>query len=478
MEYKNVLKAIKEYVIDSSNIDTNFSYLSCNSKDIKENTLFICKGITFKEEYLKESIKKGVNCYISEIKYNVDIPYILVSDIRKTMAILSAKFFPDNLFKIAVTGTKGKTTTTTFIHNILNNYTKSKTGYISTIDLYTGKRHEESHNTTPESIDLHKYLNEMQESNIKYMCMEVSSQAEKQNRIFGMSFDIGAFLNIGLDHISELEHKDFNDYFSCKLNFLKKCKKVFIYRQEPRYEEIVKEVKDKEIITFGFTKDCNYYVKDIVKENGITFTVISNKEETYHINMLGNFNIINALCAIAIAKELNIDYKDIKKGLEETKVLGRMNIFKSNTTVIVDYAHNALSAENFYKSVKEDFKNKKIKVVFGCPGDRGINRREEMGTLAGLYADYIYLTSEDPQTKDPNEICKEISKYIEKYNKPYEIIIDRKTAIEKAIESSDENDLVAVLGKGDEEYQLINNKYVYYESDIKVVENTLNKIKE
>ena len=194
--------------------------------------------------------------------------------------------------------------------------------------------------------------------------------------------------------------------------------------------------------------------------------------------MLGNFNIINALCAIAIAKELNIDYKDIKKGLEETKVLGRMNIFKSNTTVIVDYAHNALSAENFYKSVKEDFKNKKIKVVFGCPGDRGINRREEMGTLAGLYADYIYLTSEDPQTKDPNEICKEISKYIEKYNKPYEIIIDRKTAIEKAIESSDENDLVAVLGKGDEEYQLINNKYVYYESDIKVVENTLNKIKE
>ena len=101
MKYKNVLKAIKEYVIDSSNIDTNFSYLSCNSKDIKENTLFICKGITFKEEYLKESIKKGVNCYISEIKYNVDIPYILVSDIRKTMAILSAKFFPDNLFIIS-----------------------------------------------------------------------------------------------------------------------------------------------------------------------------------------------------------------------------------------------------------------------------------------------------------------------------------------------------------------------------------------
>ena len=159
-----------------------------------------------------------------------------------------------------------------------------------------------------------------------------------------------------------------------------------------------------------------------------------------------------------------------------------MNIFNtSKCPVIVDYAHNKLSLEALIKSIKEDYKNKNIKLVFGCPGNKGINRREEMGTLAGEYASYTYLTNEDSETEDPYEICKIIATYIEKYNKPYEIITDREEAIKKALTDATENDIIAIVGKGDETYQLIGGEYVPYKSDIKVVEefiqNELEKIK-
>lgn len=482
MKYKEIINILKDNNLlnDYTNIDLDIENVSYDSRNINENSLFVCKGFTFKEEYLNEAISNGIICYMSEVDYNKDIPKIIVNDVRKALAIVSLNFYKDNLFKIGITGTKGKTTTNYFIHNILGYHLGYKPGILATHYFYDGECEGENHNTTPESLELHKLLNTMSKNDLKYVTMEVSSQATKLNRVFGMHYDIGCFLNIGEDHISPLEHDSFEDYLNCKIEFLTMCDKVIIYKQTDYYNEIVDRIKDKEIITYGLTSDCDYCIKNIVSYNDrISFDVVYNNIlESYYITMEGTFNVINATCAIIMAKLLGVSQDDIQKGLSETHVNGRMEKLEDQFgPIIIDYAHNKLSAEALYKSVKETYKGKRIISVFGCPGDKGINRRKDMGTCAGLYADYIYLTSEDPGSKDVIDICNDIIKYIKPFNKQYEVVEDRKSAIEKALDERKKGDVIVILGKGDEDYQITKNGFEPYEMDINVVKGYLKRVK-
>ncbi len=482
MTYSDVIKVLENYnlLVDKDNVCLDFSYISYNSNDVIPNTLFICKGLEFKKEYLEDAISKGATLYISEIDFEVSIPKIIVSDSRKALALVSQVFYPDSLVKIGITGTKGKTTTNYFLHNILKNYLGYKPGFFATHYFYSGKHEGQTHLTTPESLELHRYLHEMDDANLKYMSMEVSSQAEYHNRVFGMNFDIGAFLNISEDHISPLEHKNFDEYLACKLKFLKKCSKVVLFRQTECFDRIYDVVSDKNVITFGYSNDCCYVIKNIVNNKNLSFELEYNgKTEIYEIDIPGRFNVTNACCAIVIAKLLGVNYESIQKGLYETFIPGRMNIIEDGICpVIIDYAHNELSARALYETLKLDYKDRNIKVVFGCPGDKGVNRRRDMGLLAGEYADYVYLTSEDPGHVNPNEICQDIAGYIKKYHSNYEIVIDREEAIRKALREASCNDIVVLLGKGDENYQIVGDKWLPYMTDIEVVKDELLKVKE
>lgn len=477
MKFNDVIEELKKYdlLVSNDSCEEEFSYVSYDSNDVKEKTLFVCKGVTFKKEYLESSIEKGVSCYVSENDYEVSIPKIIVSDSRKALSVIATLFYPDDVFKIGITGTKGKTTTNYFIHNILKNHLGYKPGILATHYFYNGEEDGENHLTTPESLELHKHLNAMMKSGIKYMSMEVSSQAPKHGRVFGMTFDIGCFLNVSPDHISPLEHSDYDDYINSKIEFLKHSDTVIIYKHTDDFDRVLDAVKDKKVITFGF-EDADYIISNITNDEGLSFDV---NGKTYKIGMAGRFNVINATCAIAVSDLLGVSYENVIKGLLETTVSGRMNVFYGGPCpVIVDYAHNELSAKALYESLKEDYPGKNIKVVFGCPGDKGINRRRDMGLLAGQYASYIYLTAEDPGHSTVKEICDDIIKYIEKYHKNYEVIEDRKTAILKAIHEATSDDVIALLGKGDENYQMIDGEWLPYETDIVVVENELNKVKE
>lgn len=486
MKYSDLVKILEEndLLVSYDDCECLFNEVCYDSRKATSDSIFVVKGLNFKKEFLEDVIKIGVKAYISEVDFSASIAKIIVKDSLKAMALISEAIYDDkskDLTLIGVTGTKGKTTIVDFIHNILDVYKGKKTAYWETIDHYTGKRYGSSHNTTPEVVDIYKVIKDAKDEDLSYYTMEVSSQAKKLDRIYGINFDVGAFINISYDHVSPLEHKDFDEYFACKLGFLKQCKTVFIYKDIEHFDYIKEELKDKEFYTFGSSDDCDYKFSDIRKdEDGTCFIITHNgicKE--YKIKIAGNFNVINACCAIAICDYLNIDYKSILKGLLNAKVIGRMNIYMGEKCpIIVDYAHNKISVEALMKALKSDYPGKNIKLVFGCPGDRGVNRRKDVGELAGIYASYIYLTAEDPQTKKVSDICDEIISYIKPYNKPYEVIEDREEAIKKAVKDATENDVIAVIGKGDETYQLVNGEYVPYKSDVLVVEELTSFVKE
>ena len=484
MDFENLKKLLENNnLLTKYKINNNLEVksISCDSRKINKNSLFFCKGFGFKEEYLKNAIKKGSTCYISEKYYEgYECSYFIVSDILKAMAVISAKFYnypAKELKLIGITGTKGKTTTAYYLKNIFEKYLNEDVGLISSIDLYTGKRIEEAYLTTPESIELHRIFREMKDSNLKYAIMEVSSQSYKRDRLYGVEFEYGIFTNIAEDHISKIEHPNFENYLNCKIEFLKHCKTVVINKKTDYLEYILSKIKDKNIVFYGTDPSADYYVKNIEKEkNGFKFDVANDKEKycnTFRIKMEGRFNIENSLAAIVIAKLNNIDDEIIKIALNNTEVNGRMNIYEKNgITVIVDYAHNGYSFNKLFESIKVDYPGRRIISVGGMVGGKSFNRRKEFGNIVGNNSDYIYLTANDPQYEEVQDICQDIAKYIEKKEK-YEIITDRKEAVSKAIRKSKKGDIVLLLAKGGEQYIKIKDENIKYEGDLAIAKKVL-----
>lgn len=477
-------------------LEHRFSHLSYSSADVTPDTFFICKGAAFKEEYLRDAIAKGAGVYLAQSLYEgVDCPHILVSDIRKAMSLVSIAFYQKayrNFRVVGLTGTKGKTTTTYFMKNILDAFCRrnpqlcaaQKSAVLSTVEVDTGIEHHEAHLTTPESPDLQRYFAQTRDSGLPFLTMEVSSQAYKLSRVYGMDFDIGMFLNIGEDHIGPLEHTDFEDYFSCKLQLMEHCRTAIVNREMDHAQRVLEHARAhaQRVLTFGKLEtadldddDC-WILRDIQKEKqGFTFTTSHGlAQDSWRIRMAGRFNVENALAAILAAKALGVDDQSIREGLLQNEVQGRMNLFeKDGVTVLVDYAHNFLSFQKLYESLKADYPGQRIVVVVGCPGGKAQLRRRDIGTLSGQNADYLYLTAEDPQFEDVRSICEEIASFVKPYGTPYEIIEDRAQAVEKAITTAQKGDVIVLAAKGEEVYQKVRGEYVYYESDLAIAKRLL-----
>lgn len=495
-EYVQILNEknlIAETNINIDVLEKKVKYISYNSRDIKVGTLFICKGAHFSVEYLKGAIKEGSFVYVSEQKYDLseiekerNIPYIIVKDMRKSMAYISNKYYQkiwNELELIGVTGTKGKSTTTYFMKSILDDYLnevkKPKSAVLSGIENYDGIINEESHLTTPETLDLHKHFNNAVKSGIDYLTMEVSSQALKYHRTLGVEYEVGCFLNIGEDHISDAEHSDLEDYFSSKLKIFAQCRKACINLDSDYVERVLAEAnKCERVITFGMNENADIYGYNIIANgNSITFSVRCDSfDEKFKINMPGLFNVSNALAAIAIAYSLNIPLNNIRAGLKKAQVSGRMEVYTNRNKdlyVIVDYAHNKMSFESLFASMKREFPDKKISIVFGCPGKKALARRRELGDLAGKYSDYVFITEEDSGEESLMKICEEIAQHVEQQECPYSIIPDRKEAIKRAIVDADRDTIVLVTGKGRETRQKRGTNYIDTPSDVEYVQEFL-----
>ena len=483
MELKNILSGLEGLKV-KGNLDMDVNNIKNNSKDVKENDMFVAiKGFDFDgHKCILEAIQNGAKVIMAqedEIDKSIikeipeSITLILVPNTRYALAISACNFYknPSKKMKlIGVTGTKGKTTTTYMIRDILQKQ-GIKVGLIGTVASYVNdKKIANNENTTPESLKLQEIFSKMLEEKCEAVVMEVSSQSLKLDRVAGCDFDIGIFTNFSEDHISAKEHPDMEDYFNSKVKLFKMCKKGFVNADDVYALMVPKLVPECQFSTFGIDNYCNLLAKDITVTNQyVDFKVkLGDKNERVKVSIPGRFSVYNSLAAIAVATQFGCSSENIKEALINIRVPGRSELIdnKLGLTIMIDYAHTPESLEKILSSVKIYTKGRVIS-VFGCGGDRDKNKRPIMGEVSGRVADYSIITSDNPRTEEPESIVKDIEKGIKKTNGKYECIVDRKEAIKKAIKMANKRDIIILAGKGHEQYQEINKKrYPFDENEI------------
>ena len=488
MELKELLVGLEE-IKGKGKLDIKITGVESNSQKVESGYVFIAiKGFTVDgHDYIEKAIEAGAvaivvqeGCDLELIKKLENITIVMVPDTRKALAIISSNFYknPSKKLKlIGVTGTKGKTTTTFMIKEILEKAGK-KVGLIGTIATYiNGKNMGDNDRTTPESLELQKIFAQMVKENVEYVVMEVSSQSLKLHRVDGCEFEIAIFTNLSEDHISEKEHPDMKDYFESKLKIFDMAKKSYVNVDDLYGAKIPSIFKDKDITTYGIDNYCEVLAKDITITNSyVDFKVkMGERNERVKVGIPGRFSVYNSLAAICVARKLGIDTETIKKALLEIRVPGRSELVDNNKelTIMIDYAHSPESLENILRACKSYTRGKVIS-VFGCGGDRDARKRPIMGEISGRIADYTIITSDNPRTEKPEKIVNEIEKGIKKTKGNYTVIVDRIEAIKTAINMAKKNDMIILAGKGHETYQEINGKKYPFDERV-IIKEILSK---
>lgn len=458
-----------EYQCIQGTTDKEVLSVVSDSRKAGPGSLFFCiKGaVSDGHNYAKEVAEKGASVLVVQdlVEVPEHVTVIQVPDSRYAMACISAAWFDhpaEKLKTIGITGTKGKTTTTYLVKSILEN-AGHKTGLIGTIETIIGEEHIPSANTTPESYLVQEYFAKMVEAGCDSVVMEVSSQGLMLHRTAGFVFDIGIFTNLEPDHIGPNEHKDFADYLHCKALLFKQCKTGIFNADDQHLEEIL-EGHTCEVETFGFSEKA-----DLRAENtrlvtgkgtlGIQYDVKGLLDFPVEIDLPGKFSVYNSLTAIAVCRHFGVTQENIQKALKQAKVKGRIEMVKvsDDFTLMIDYAHNAMSLESLLTTLKEYHPNRLV-CLFGCGGNRSKLRRYEMGEVSGKLADLTIITSDNPRNEEPQEIINDIKIGIGKTAGKYVEIIDRKEAIAYAIHHGQPGDIIVLAGKGHEDYQEIRGK--------------------
>lgn len=470
-----------------ANKHVSFDALHYDSRKVVDNTLFVVKG-AFKKEYLTSALKNGASGFITEEKLDTDADQWIVSNSQKALALLSALYFnypQEQLTIIGITGTKGKTTTAYLLWDILNKQFQNQVALFSTIDRITGpskKDCKKSDLTTPESYELFADMRKAVDNGMRYLVMEVSSQAYLKNRVYNLNYDYGIFLNISPDHIGPNEHPDFADYLKHKLMLFEHVNKIIVNADSDCYEEIKAKatsvLNDKNIISFSEnnkTANLNYLLtpKNIMA-TGSKFSLLNEntqKSADFYLDIAGDYNIYNAAAAAIVALDLAVDEKLINEALSTMKIPGRMVSFdlKDHGIAFVDYAHNRNSTYALFKFAKEQSPQGKVIVVLGSTGNKAESRRKDFGEVISELVDEVYLTTDDPQYEDPKAIAKEIASHITNPEVKIHFVMDRNQAIHEAIQEAKAKDIVVVAGKGEDKYQKINGENVAYPGDYAIV---------
>lgn len=477
-----------EHVIDILKEDSNFrdiidgdsySYswtgmtfhkLSYDSREVTSDTLFFAKGAAFKAEFLEKAVAAGLGFYVAEKDYQVGIPVIIVNDIKQAMSLVAQAFYnyPQNQLKLlAFTGTKGKTTAAYFAYNILKQ--GHKPAMLSTMNTtLDGKTFFKSTLTTPESLDLFRMMAQAVDNGMTHLIMEVSSQAYLTKRVYGLTFDVGVFLNISPDHIGPIEHPTFEDYFYHKRLLLHNSRAVIVNAGMDHFDLVAQEVAETDHDFYGGSSD-----NAVTKGAAFDFEAKGKLAGHYQIQLIGDFNQDNAMAAGLACLRLGANLEQIQKGIAATSVPGRMEVLTQNNgaKIFVDYAHNGDSLDKLLQVVTKHQEGR-VSLILGAPGNKGESRREDFGHVLNRYPDIdVILSADDPNKEDPADICQEIASHIKRQVRS---IIDREEAIQVALsETKKASDAVVIAGKGADAFQIVNGSRAAYDGDIEVAKKYL-----
>ena len=449
-----------------------------DSRNIKNNYVFVAMtgSLVDGHNYIDTAIEKGAKMIIVEkkdIKLEEDITYVYVENIRKNLGIIASNYYnwPQNKIKIiGVTGTNGKTTSTYILENILENTSRIGTTGHRILDI-----NKETTNTTPESIDLIKLLDESVKKGVEYFIMEVSSHALEIGRVEMLQFDSVIYTNLTQDHLDF--HETMENYFQAKNKIFSKLRddsSSAIVNADDFYGiRILQENKSRKnnFMSYSITDKASDIYGEVLEYNnfGMKIKIVyENKEYTFNSKLVGNYNLSNILSCVGVLVKLGIEMNDIIEKIQKIEsVPGRFQLIENDKAirVVVDFAHTEDGLINVLQTLKEMTKNKVI-TIFGAGGDRDKAKRKKMGIAATKYSDYIIITSDNPRNENPIDIINEIESGVKEVNFPkekYETIVDREQAIARGIELSRENDSLLIAGKGHEKYQIIGNEKLHFD---------------
>lgn len=465
--------------------------VSCDSQAVIPNTLFIVKGAHFKGQYLSDALQKGAFAYLSDHEWPEaeGAPCLLVTDVRRAMALLADFYYghpSGRLNVVGITGTKGKSSTAYYLKYIFDEFERTRkgreSGVVSSIDTYDGVERFESHLTTPEPLDLERHFANAVSAGLDYLTMEVSSQALKYDRMDGVELAAAVFLNIGYDHISPIEHPDFEDYFASKLKIFEHSGLAVVNLDSDEAPRILNAAERcPRRITFSERDPAAVVYGSQVRKQGhdILFRVKTPRfNREFRLTMPGLFNVQNALAAIAVCEGLGIPEQCVYVGLMKARVPGRMEVYQNSDcriTAIVDYAHNRLSFEKLFLSVKEEYPGQRVVIVFGCPGKKALDRRKDLSEIAAKYADLVVITEEDPGEEDVLDISREMAAHVENVGCDYSIEPDRGEAIRMAVMGCEGPTVILITGKGAETRQKRGTAYIDCVSDVEYTKTYLHE---
>jgi len=483
MRIIRLIKSLENYHLDRPLEDFEVRGISCNSKAVQDDFLFVAIKGTHQDghKFIEEAIGKGARVLIvqdlrSKGSSSDKVYFITVKDTRKALAKLASEFYgnPSRKIKIVgITGTNGKTTVTYLIEAILKEQNFNP-AVIGTINYRFKDRILPSKNTTPGPIELQALLSDMVKQDINYALIEVSSHALDQNRTGGIDFYSAIFTNLTQDHLDY--HHTLENYFQTKAKLFTSLDtdSFAVINNDDGYGQRLKALTAAKIVTYGIDNPTDISAGDIKCDLSHTEfqLVLPTARIKFSSPLIGRHNVYNILAAVSWAQKDGLDLSAIKSAVEKFSfVPGRLEKidFKGEFTIFVDYAHTEDALRNVITTLRP-LSTSRIIVVFGCGGDRDKTKRPKMGRLVTELADFAIITNDNPRSEDPQEIIADIKKGIKKEN--FCVIPDRREAIKKSLSLAKAEDIVLIAGKGHEGYQILKDKTINFD-DRRVVKECL-----